>query len=250
MNVYGLIGYPLSHSFSRKYFTEKFEREGIRDCVYELFELPDIAGFPALLTAHPNLRGLNVTIPHKQAVIPFLDHLDESAQKVGAVNVIKLGQEGEKTGYNSDYYGFKQSLSEWLTGQVPLSALVLGNGGACKAVKAALADLDINYLVVSRQAAEGSITYDQLDAQVMARHPLIINTTPLGTYPHTEAFPPLPYHLLTSRHWLYDLVYNPSETEFMRKGAARGASVHNGLAMLHLQAEKAWEIWNASGERH
>ena len=245
MNVYGLIGYPLSHSFSRKYFTEKFEREGIRDCTYELFELSDIAGFPELLVAHPNLRGLNVTIPHKQAVIPFLDRLDESAQKVGAVNVIKLGRQGEKTGYNSEYYGFKQSLSEWLAGQGSLSALVLGNGGAGKAVKAALTDLQINYQVVSRQAGDGNITYDQLDADVMAHHLLIINTTPLGTFPHTEVFPPIPYHLLTSGHWLYDLVYNPSETGFMRKGVAQGASVHNGLTMLHLQAEKAWEIWNA-----
>jgi len=246
MNLYGLIGFPLSHSFSKKYFTEKFAREGIADSAYELFELPDIREFPALLATQPNLRGINVTIPHKQNVIPYLDALDDSARKVGAVNVIKLNREGKKTGYNSDYFGFMKSLRTWLDalGVVRPAALVLGTGGASRAVKAALTDLGIEYHVVSRQADKAVFSYEQLNADIIASHLLIINTTPLGTYPQTNTSPPIPYHALTPHHLLYDLVYNPAETEFMTQGSARGASVHNGLPMLHLQAEKAWEIWN------
>ncbi|MES2731390.1 MAG: shikimate dehydrogenase [Bacteroidota bacterium] len=244
MNLYGLIGYPLTHSFSKKYFTEKFAREGITDSTYELFELPDLAEFPHLLAAHPNLRGLNVTIPHKKTIMPFLDALDESARKVGAVNVIKLDNQGRTTGYNSDYYGFLLSLRHWLGNLSKPSALVLGNGGACRAVTAALTDLGISYLVVSRQPTAETISYEQINAETIKNHPLIINTTPLGTYPAIETFPPIPYSFLTNHHFLYDLVYNPTETQFMLKGAAAGASTHNGLAMLQLQAEKAWEIWS------
>jgi shikimate dehydrogenase len=246
MNLYGLIGFPLSHSFSKKYFTEKFAKEGIPDSAYELFELPDIREFPNLLASQPNLRGINVTIPHKQNVIPYLDALDDSARKVGAVNVIKLNREGKKTGYNSDYFGFMESLRVWLDalGVVRPAALVLGTGGASRAVKAALTDLGIEYQVVSRQADKAVFSYEQLNADIIASHLLIINTTPLGTYPQTTTSPPIPYHALTPNHLLYDLVYNPAETEFMTQGRVRGASVHNGLSMLHLQAEKAWEIWN------
>jgi shikimate dehydrogenase len=246
MNLYGLIGFPLSHSFSKKYFTEKFAREGIADSAYELFELPDIRQFPELLASQPDLRGINVTIPHKQNVIPYLDALDDSARKVGAVNVIKLNKEGKKTGYNSDYFGFLESLRTWLDalGVVRPAALVLGTGGASRAVKAALTDLGIEYQVVSRQADKAIFSYEQLNADIIASHLLIINTTPLGTYPQTNTSPPIPYHALTPHHLLYDLVYNPAETEFMAQGKARGAAVHNGLPMLHLQAEKAWEIWN------
>lgn len=248
MNVYGLIGYPLSHSFSKKYFTEKFTKDGIADCAYELFELPDIQALPHLLASQTHLRGLNVTIPHKQNVIPFLDELDDSARKVGAVNVIKLDERGRKTGYNSDYYGFMESLRTWLDGLQTTrpDALVLGTGGASRAVKAALTDLDIRYSVVSRQASEYTLSYEQLTQTDIASHLLLINTTPLGTYPQTDTFPPIPYEALTPRHLLYDLVYNPTHTQFMMKGSAVGAAVHNGLPMLHLQAEKAWEIWNAS----
>jgi shikimate dehydrogenase len=245
MKLYGLIGYPLTHSFSKKYFSEKFAREGIIDSTYELFELPDVAEFPRLLAAHSNLCGLNVTIPHKQSIIPFLDALDESARKVGAVNVIKLDSQGRTTGYNSDYYGFLQSLRHWLGNMARPSALVLGSGGACRAVTAALTDLAITYQVVSRQPSSGTISYEQIDAQTIKNHPLIINTTPLGTYPKIDTFPPIPYSFLTNTHFLYDLVYNPTETQFMLKGAALGAATHNGLAMLQLQAEKAWEIWNS-----
>jgi len=248
MNLYGLIGYPLSHSFSKKYFTEKFMKEGIADSAYELFELPDIGLLPNLLASHTNLRGLNVTIPHKQNVIPFLNELDDSVRKVGAVNVIKIDERGKKTGYNSDYYGFMESLRTWLDRLKTTrpDALVLGTGGASRAVKAALTDLGIRYSVVSRQASEHTLSYEQLTQFHIASHLLIINTTPLGTYPQTETFPPIPYEALTPRHLLYDLVYNPTQTQFMIKGNVAAASVHNGLPMLHLQAEKAWEIWNAS----
>ncbi|GAB3714887.1 shikimate dehydrogenase [Spirosoma flavus] len=245
MNRYGLIGYPLTHSFSQRYFTEKFTREGISDSRYDLFELPDIAALPDLLDL-PNLRGLNVTIPHKQNVVPYLDRLDASAEKIGAVNVIKLEADGSKTGYNSDYYGFRQSLTDWLDSLgrhlSGLQALVLGTGGASKAVTVALADLGITYRFVSRTKRANQFTYDEL-ADVVNSYQLIINGSPIGTYPKIDDAPALPYEKLSERHLLYDLVYNPSETRFMQLGRAQGAAVYNGLRMLELQAEKAWEIW-------
>ncbi len=248
MNQYGLIGYPLTHSFSKKYFAEKFTREGIADSRYDLFELPDITALPELLQT-PGLRGLNVTIPHKQAVFPYLDQLDASAQKVGAVNVIKLEADGSRTGYNSDYYGFRQSLEEWFTqlgvAAEAIQALVLGTGGASKAVMAALTDMSIPFQLVSRSAAANQLSYEQI-SEVIHTHRLVINTSPVGMYPHTDEAPNLPYEQLTQAHLLYDLVYNPAETLFMRRGAERGAATHNGLPMLELQAEKAWEIWQAN----
>ena len=249
MNLYGLIGYPLTHSFSKRYFTEKFEREGIADSRYELYELPDIGGLADLLQT-PGLHGLNVTIPHKQAVFPFLDRLDASVEKVGAVNVIKLEPDGSRTGYNSDYYGFQQSLLDWFSAlgvsATNLRALVLGTGGAAKAVTAVLTDSGIPFLLASRNQTANGITYDQIP-DVIHTHRLVINTTPVGMYPHTDTAPALPYDQLTSNHLLYDLVYNPTETLFMRRGAERGAATHNGLRMLELQAEKAWEIWQTNG---
>ncbi len=245
MNHYGLIGFPLTHSFSQRYFTEKFAREGIVNCQYDLFEMPDLSTLPDLLTM-PGLRGLNVTIPHKQAVLPYLDRLDVSAEKIGAVNVIKIDTDGSRTGYNSDYYGFRQSLTDWLNtlnrSIVGLQALVLGTGGASKAVTVALADLGIAYAFVSRTKTANGLTYTDV-ADVLADYPLIINASPVGTYPHIEEAPALPYDQLTARHLLYDLVYNPAETMFMQLGRAHGAATHNGLRMLELQAEKAWEIW-------
>ena len=246
MTLFGLIGYPLTHSFSKRYFTEKFEREGIANCQYELLELPDIQEFPNVLAQNPTLKGLNVTIPHKLAVMPFLQSLDASAQKVGAVNVIKIQPDGLLKGYNSDYYGFKQSIENWLPAEAiqNLRALLLGDGGATKAVKAALTDLGVAYQTVSRQAVDGKLTYADLSEEIMATHHLVINCSPVGTYPQVNTCPDIPYQLLTPNHFLYDLVYNPDETLFMQKGALQGAATHNGLRMLELQAEKAWEIWN------
>lgn len=243
MTRFGLIGYPLTHSFSRKYFSEKFEREGITDCQYDLFEMADVAeGLPALLQT-PGLRGLNVTIPHKQAVLPFLTQLDPSAEKVRAVNVIRVEADGSLTGFNSDYYGFRQSLEEWMPVQ-PQTALILGTGGASKAVIAALTDLGIAYKMVSRTKTPDNLTYDELPGQ-LSQYKLIVNCSPVGTYPRIEEAPDLPYHELTADHWLYDLVYNPAETLFMRRGLEQGTQVMNGHRMLVLQAEKSWEIWNS-----
>ncbi|RYC70592.1 shikimate dehydrogenase family protein [Spirosoma sordidisoli] len=249
MPRYGLIGYPLTHSFSQRYFTEKFAREGIADSRYDLFELPAIDGLTDVLQT-PDLRGLNVTIPHKQAVLPYLDRLDASARKVGAVNVIRLEQDGSRTGYNSDYYGFKTSLSNWFyeLGISLLSyngqALVLGTGGASKAITAALTDLKIAYRLVSRHKSPETITYDELPTFIH-NYRLIINCSPVGTYPHTDEAPDLPYGQITDWHLFYDLVYNPAETLFMKLGHERGCATHNGLRMLELQAEKAWEIWQS-----
>ncbi len=246
MTTYGLIGYPLTHSFSQWYFTDKFTHEGIIDSRYELFEMPDVAtALPALLQ-RPDLRGLNVTIPHKQTVLPYLDRLDASAEKVGAVNVIKVEADGTRTGYNSDYYGFRQSLEEWLASlnrtTTNLQALVLGTGGASKAVVAALSDLGIPHKVVSRNKTPANLSYDELPA-VISQYTLLINCSPVGTYPNVAEAPALPYEQLTDRHLLYDLVYNPAETRFMHLGQERGAATMNGYQMLVLQAEKAWAIW-------
>jgi shikimate dehydrogenase len=242
MKTFGLIGYPLSHSFSKKYFTAKFEKENITGCQYELFELKDIQELPLLIEETPGLRGLNVTIPYKQEVKQFLDSLDSSAEKVGAVNVVKINDDKTLTGYNSDYYGFRQSLENWLP-RLDFKALVLGTGGSSKAVTSALVDLNIPFRKVSRNAGGGLTTYQDLDESLLKTHKLIINTTPLGMSPNTDAAPPIRYEWLDSENYLYDLIYNPEETKFMMLGKARGAQVKNGLEMLHLQAEKSWEIW-------
>lgn len=247
MRVFGLIGFPLSHSFSKKYFSEKFEREGIKNARYELFEIPDISNFPELIHQQSDLVGLNVTIPYKQQVMPYLDGLEESAEKVGAVNVIrKTG--GKLIGYNSDYYGFLLSLEKWLPAdRKNLKALVLGTGGASKAVMAALNDLTIPFQLVSRQEGESSLTYDQLqeDPSFLNQYHLIINTSPVGMSPKINEAPAIDYSRLSPDHYLYDLVYNPEETRFMQLGKEQGAKVKSGMEMLHLQAEKAWEIWNS-----
>ena len=245
MKLYGLIGFPLSHSFSKKYFASKFEKEHITDCRYELFELKTIKEFPSLVASISGLKGLNVTIPYKQDVKQFLHQFDVSAEKVGAVNVIKVDKGGILTGFNSDYYGFKRSLESWLP-HLNFKALVLGSGGASKAVVAALNDLKIPFLLISRQSGNGDLTYEQLneDLTYYRSHQLIVNTTPLGMSPHTEGYPDLLYDLMGETHYLYDLVYNPEETKMMTLGALKGANVKNGLEMLHLQAEKSWEIWN------
>jgi shikimate dehydrogenase len=243
MNLFGLIGFPLTHSFSKKYFTEKFEREGIKDSVYELFEIKDIKDLPGIIKNNPDLKGLNVTIPHKEAVLPFLDELDEPVKKIMAVNVIKVNN-GKLKGYNSDFHGFKVSLQQFLGKEVKVKALVLGTGGAAKAVRAALEDLKIHYWNVSRTASEDILGYEQLDKEIISSFKLIINTSPVGMYPNVEEAPPIPYEYLTKEHYLFDLVYNPEETLFMKKGKLAGARTKNGMDMLYLQAEKAWAIWN------
>lgn len=243
MKKYGLIGFPLSHSFSRKYFTDKFQTEQISDSQYQLFELSNINQFPELIRSQANLCGLNVTIPYKQAIIPFLDELDPVTARIGAVNVIKF-ENGLLKGYNSDYQGFMQSLQQFYPDYAQAQALVLGTGGASKAVTAALDFLQIDYKLISRSPQEGQLTYEQLSPALINTHLLIINTTPLGTYPHIDSFPLIPYEALSGQHYLYDLVYNPAETVFLRRGREAGAKIKNGYDMLCRQAEVAWQIWN------
>jgi shikimate dehydrogenase len=243
MYVYGLIGKTLSHSFSGKYFSEKFNREGLDDHFYRMFELSDISEIQEVLSMK-GMSGLNVTLPYKTQVIAYLDQLDERAQRIGAVNVIAF-HDGRRVGFNSDYLGFTKSLSEWMGNDLKGSeALVLGTGGASKAVQVALEDLNIPFQLVSRSQDPGKMMYEEVTGDVLAAHRLIINTTPLGMHPHNKTCPPLPYHLLSGNHYLYDLVYNPETTLFMQKGQENNAHVMNGLRMLHLQAEAAWEIWN------
>lgn len=243
MKAYGLIGYPLTHSFSEKYFAEKFKAENITDCVYKLYELPDIQEFPALLKSIPNLHGLNVTVPHKEKVMAYLDEVETEAKKIGAVNVIKF-QNGRTTGYNSDYQGFIQSLENFYPVKAGAQALIFGTGGAAKAVLAALDALGITYKIVSRQPQPGQLHYHDLTPDLLAEYSLLINATPLGTYPKVDTCPDLPYEALSENHYLYDLVYNPAETLFLKKGREAGAKTKNGHEMLVRQAEVAWEIWN------
>jgi len=245
MREYGLIGYPLSHSFSQAYFTEKFERLGLTDYTYRLFPLEHLDELPALLRAHPHLQGLNVTIPYKEAVLPYLHRLSPEAARIGAVNTVRLEKAG-LSGYNTDVIGFEHSLVGFLKGVAlaELKALVLGTGGAAKAVVYVLDRLGIAHTLVSRRPESGDLVYDQLTPRLLETHRLIINTTPLGMYPNVHTRPELPYDALGSGHFLYDLVYNPEKTLFLIEGEKRQAWIHNGLAMLQLQAEAAWKIWN------
>ncbi len=246
MNLYGLIGYPLSHSFSKKYFTEKFVRENITNSKYELFEIETIELLENILKTHQEkLKGFNITIPHKEAIIPFLDEIDEAASRIGAINVVKILPNRRLKGFNSDYYGFLQSLKKMVGDFTNKKALILGTGGASKAVKAALEDCNIPYQFVSRKPNKTTLSYDELTPDLVANYQLIINTTPLGMFPNVDKSPDLPYEAINSNHYLFDLVYNPLETKFMKLGKERGAKVKNGLEMLELQADKAWEIWNS-----
>ncbi len=243
MRLYGLIGKTLSHSFSQRYFSEKFEREKISGCRYDLFELESIDTFPALLQTQPALRGLNVTIPYKQAVMAYVNH-SPIPKEIGACNCIRI-TDGVCVGYNTDWVGFERSLVPLLEPRYR-AALVLGAGGASLAVTYVLRKLGIPFTQVSRTiAANVSLTYAQLtDADIQA-HQLIINTTPLGTYPDTAALPALPYQAIGAGHLLYDLVYNPSQTSFLKRGAQAGARIKSGEEMLQLQAEESWKIWSA-----
>jgi len=245
MKRFGLIGYPVGHSFSKKYFTDKFQKQQLKDHVYDLFEMEFINEFPSLWIKYPDLVGVNVTVPHKEGVLKYLDRLDSSAIKVGAANVIRK-ERGKLIGFNSDYMAFSASLSSWI-GKFKGEALVLGTGGSSKAIQAALDELKIPFNVVSRSNRNGDYTYDQLkeNPSIVDRFKLIINTTPLGMHPKIDALPDLPYDRIGKDHFLYDLVYNPEETLFLNEGKTNGAGIKNGLEMLKLQAEKSWEIWNS-----
>lgn len=247
MKKYGLLGFPLSHSFSKGYFTEKFSKEGI-DAVYENFALPTISEFPQLLSSSPLLAGINVTIPYKQAVMAYLDALDPEAEAVGAVNVIRIERSPvlRLIGYNSDVIGFRESIRPFVSamGSAPLKALVLGTGGASKAIVFGLKQLGIETLMVSRHSAPGQITYDDLTPAHYKAYRIVVNTTPLGMSPNVDACPPIDYTRLGTEHLLFDAVYNPDKTLFLQKGEKQGSMIKNGLEMLHLQAEAAWAIWN------
>ena len=243
MRTFGLIGYPLTHSFSKKYFTEKFLQEGLTECVYENFPIEKIDLLSTVFDQHTDLVGLNVTIPYKEQVIEFLDEQTLVVQKTGACNCIKIVN-GKKIGYNTDVIGFGKSLDPKLKSWHK-NALVLGSGGASKAVQYALGERGISYLVVSRSKKEGSISYEDIDEKLIKKYTLIINTTPLGMFPLVDDAPVLPYHALGGEHYLFDLVYNPSKTLFLKKGEERGAVIENGADMLKIQADASWEIWNA-----
>lgn len=243
--IFGLIGFPLSHSFSQNYFNQKFKSEGI-NARYLNFELPDIGDLMEVVAEYPNLCGLNVTIPYKEQVIPYLDSMDDNAKKIGAVNVIKFIHENGNLkfkGYNSDIIGFTGSIHPLLTPDHQ-KALVLGTGGAAKAVYQGLVNLGLETTYVSRKAGKGKLTYAELTPEIMESHTVIVNTTPLGMYPHVDECPDIPYELLTPRHLCYDVIYNPEVTLFMKKAAEHGAETKNGLEMLLLQAFAAWKIWN------
>ena len=245
MDKYGLIGYPLGHSFSVSYFNQKFKDEDI-DAVYENFEIPSIDLLAEVLDSNPELKGLNVTIPYKQKVMPFLDNISPEARAIGAVNVIKVKHEGKNTkliGYNSDVIGFTKSIEPMLE-RFHKKALILGTGGASKAIDYGLKSLGLETVFVSRYERPDTIQYEKITPEVVQEYNVIVNCTPLGMYPHTDECPLLPYEAMDSHTILYDLIYNPDETLFMKRGAAKGANVKNGLEMLLLQAFASWEFWH------
>lgn len=239
---YGLIGFPLAHSFSPGYFNKKFEQEGI-DAAYETFPIERIEDWPSLLKERPLLKGVNVTIPYKTSIIPFLDGLTPEAKKTGAVNCVLISN-GKTFGHNTDALGFEQSLKPLLKPQHK-KALILGTGGSSRAVGHVLEKLGIATKKVSRTAKDNVISYRDIDEQTLRQYPLIVNTTPLGMSPDTQAAPPIPYHFINERHLLFDLIYNPGETRFLSLGKAQGAAIKNGLEMLYLQAEAGWKFWNS-----
>jgi len=246
MRKFGLIGYPLGHSFSGKYFRDKFQRESIADCVYSNFEIASMEAFPGILK-DPDLEGLNITIPYKESVIPFLYRKNQVVEETGACNCIKI-ENGLLTGYNTDVDGFEESLEEKLT-EKDKRALILGTGGASKAVAWVLRKKGIQYKFVSRnKSGTRQWVYEDLNQEILEAHSLIINCTPLGTSPDTDVCPPIPYAWIGPAHYLFDLVYNPAKTLFLEKGEAAGARVKNGADMLAIQAEASWKIWNRASE--
>jgi shikimate dehydrogenase len=243
MRLFGLIGYPLTHSFSKDYFAEKFKREAIEHCRYENFQLAKITQLSKIIEDHPELEGLNVTIPYKESVLPYLDEKNELVRETGACNCIKL-EDRKLIGFNTDVIGFETSLLAKLQPQHK-SALILGTGGAAKAVEFVLKKNKIHFTNVSRRHLENSITYEHLTPAVLQENKLIINTTPVGMYPNVNEVLPLPFEAITPKHFLFDLIYNPAQTPFLKKGEERGAVIQNGYEMLVCQAEQSWKIWNA-----
>ncbi len=246
MRKFGLLGYPLKHSFSQRFFTEKFAKESI-DAQYLNFEIPSIEELPAIIESNVDLVGFNVTIPYKEKVIAYLDGLDKQAAEIGAVNVVKIIREGNQTkliGYNTDILGFQRPMELLVDKVMHKKALVLGTGGASKAIYRGLINLGIEPKYVSRTPRVDGLTYNDLDEKVISEYKVIVNTTPLGTFPDIDEAPDIPYQLLTSGHLLYDLVYNPAETKFLRLGKERGATIKNGADMLEIQALASWDIWN------
>ena len=248
MKLFGLIGYPLSHSFSKAWFEQKFREKHIIDSSYQLFPIENITLLPSLIKANPQLRGLNVTIPYKKEIIRYLDRLDPVAKEVGAVNTVKIEPTAEGsfqlTGYNTDIYGFSKTFKHLLK-PYHKKALILGSGGASKAVAFVLKQLKVEYIFVSRKGKDqNQISYQDLNKNIIDSHLIIINTTPVGMFPLTEKYPDIPYEFISGKHLFYDLIYNPEETLFLKKGKEKNIIVQNGLRMLQLQADKAWEIWN------
>ena len=240
----GLIGYPLVHSFSKKYFNEKFDNENIKNVSYQNYELKNINELKSLIKRNSDLRGLNVTIPYKEKVIKYLDKIDEKYLNIGAVNVVKI-IDNKLFGINTDYEAFKITLKEWLDNSFNSKALILGTGGSSKSVSLALKELNIDHNFVSRKKRKNVFSYEELlDIKIFSNYKLIINTTPLGMYPKINLLPNIPYSLITKNYYLYDLVYNPETTKFLEKGKRKGAKIKNGLEMLHLQAELSWNYWN------
>jgi shikimate dehydrogenase len=240
---FGLLGRNISYSFSKGYFTDKFNAENFIGCTYENFDIQEITSFTELVKNNADLKGLSVTIPYKESVIPFLDKLSKKAALIGAVNTIKITKKGKLKGYNTDYYGFKKALEPLLQPHHK-KALILGTGGASKGVAFALDELDIAYTFVSREAKENAIDYTRINATTFDNYQIIVNATPVGTSPNTEAFPLIPYEHFTANHIAFDLIYNPAETQFLKKAKEKGAQIKNGYDMLVFQAEKAWKIWN------
>ncbi|WP_406684422.1 shikimate dehydrogenase [Seonamhaeicola sp. MEBiC1930] len=244
MNKLGLLGKNISYSFSRTYFKAKFEKEQIKDTSYENFDIESISLFPAIIKNTKGLKGMNVTIPYKEDVMPYLDKINKKAAEIGAVNTIKVTKKGKLVGYNTDCYGFKNSIKPHLKPHHK-TALILGTGGASKAIAYSLKELGIAHYYVSRRPSDGvSFTYDSLTETDIKNNTVIINCTPLGTFPNIEECPNIPYNAITSEHILFDLIYNPEETKFSKQGKQNGATTINGLKMLELQAEKSWSIWN------
>lgn len=252
MKLYGLIGEKLTHSFSHNYFTEKFLKENISGCSYSLFVLSNISELSKLIKDNPNLAGLNVTIPYKTEVFPFLNEISEEAKAIGAVNTIKINRSTNSLqliGYNTDVEGFEFSLLKNISTK-NLKALVLGTGGASRAVCYVLKKHNIPFQLVSRNKTEDTLLYSELSKEIIHKHKLLINTTPLGMFPEINSLPPIPYQHLTSEHILFDLVYNPAETVFLKQGKLKNCKIINGLDMLYTQAEEAWKIWNNRPIKH